>query len=309
MHKASGQFYGDVLAERVFKPLGMTTARVISEADIVPNRAAGYGWSNGELQEPGVGRAEAEHDGRRLALLVAAGLIAWDAAVKRRAILKPESWAQILTPVRAQRAGSRIRTASAGRSTSAAASRCRSTAASWQGFKTQLSRFVGDDLSIVVLANLAQADPARFVDGIAAIVNPALAMPQPTPIADTEPQVAEKLRRLLDAARAERSRLPSSPTFAPVSSRPPPTSVQRGAREARPANSRAAPAAARAGRRPRLSLSVDVRWGDALRAAGACTRRSGLDVLAPSATVTTLISPARRRPPAPAAASAACRSS
>ena len=42
VRKASGQFYGDVLAERVFKPLGMTTARVISEADIVPNRAAGY---------------------------------------------------------------------------------------------------------------------------------------------------------------------------------------------------------------------------------------------------------------------------
>jgi CubicO group peptidase (beta-lactamase class C family) len=28
----SGSFYGDVLATRVFKPLGMTTARVINEA-------------------------------------------------------------------------------------------------------------------------------------------------------------------------------------------------------------------------------------------------------------------------------------
>ena len=42
IHKASGQFYGDVLRDRIFKPLGMKTARIISEADIVPNRAAGY---------------------------------------------------------------------------------------------------------------------------------------------------------------------------------------------------------------------------------------------------------------------------
>src|SRR5215204_5808755 len=42
IHKVTGKFYGDFLQERVFRPLGMTTARVISESDIVPNRASGY---------------------------------------------------------------------------------------------------------------------------------------------------------------------------------------------------------------------------------------------------------------------------
>ncbi len=42
VHRASGTFYGDLLRRRVFEPVGMTTARVIGEADIVPNRAAGY---------------------------------------------------------------------------------------------------------------------------------------------------------------------------------------------------------------------------------------------------------------------------
>ena len=50
VRKASGKFYGDVLRERVFTPLGMTTARVISEADIVPHRAAGYRLRDGELK-------------------------------------------------------------------------------------------------------------------------------------------------------------------------------------------------------------------------------------------------------------------
>ncbi|HEU4932799.1 MAG TPA: serine hydrolase domain-containing protein, partial [Pyrinomonadaceae bacterium] len=50
IHKVSGKFYGDFLQERVFKPLDMSTARIISEADIVPNRAAGYRVANGQLK-------------------------------------------------------------------------------------------------------------------------------------------------------------------------------------------------------------------------------------------------------------------
>jgi len=50
IRKVTGKFYSDFLAERVFQPLGMTTARIISEADIVPNRAAGYRLVDGDLK-------------------------------------------------------------------------------------------------------------------------------------------------------------------------------------------------------------------------------------------------------------------
>src|SRR3984893_4039890 len=42
IHRVTGEFYGDFLQERIFKPLGMQATRIISDADIVPNRAAGY---------------------------------------------------------------------------------------------------------------------------------------------------------------------------------------------------------------------------------------------------------------------------
>jgi len=42
VRKVSGEFWGDLLQKRVFEPLGMKNARVISEADVIPNRAAGY---------------------------------------------------------------------------------------------------------------------------------------------------------------------------------------------------------------------------------------------------------------------------
>jgi CubicO group peptidase (beta-lactamase class C family) len=48
--KAAGKFYGEYLKERVFTPLGMTTARIITEADIVPNRAAGYRLLNDSIK-------------------------------------------------------------------------------------------------------------------------------------------------------------------------------------------------------------------------------------------------------------------
>lgn len=48
---------------------------------------------------------------------------------------------------------------------------------SWQGFTSQYSRFIGDDLSVIVLANAAHADPERIADGLAAIIDPRLAVP------------------------------------------------------------------------------------------------------------------------------------
>jgi CubicO group peptidase (beta-lactamase class C family) len=37
IHRLTGKFHGDFVRDRIFQPLGMDTARMISEADIVPN--------------------------------------------------------------------------------------------------------------------------------------------------------------------------------------------------------------------------------------------------------------------------------
>jgi CubicO group peptidase (beta-lactamase class C family) len=201
VHKVSGSFYGDVLATRVFKPLAMLTARVINEADIVPNRAAGYRLENGEVknQEWVAPRLNTTADGSLYFSL--RDLIAWDAGVRARAILKPESWTQILTPV----------TLTSGKTypygfgwflDERGGSPLQQHSGSWQGFKSQFSRFLGDDLSVVVLANLAQANPARIADGVAAIVDPALAVPPLAPIEDRDPQMTSRAAQFLESARA-----------------------------------------------------------------------------------------------------------
>jgi len=200
VHKVSGSFYGDVLASRVFKPIGMTTARIIDEAEIVPNRAAGYRLVDGKLknQEWVAPRLNTTADGSLY--FSARDLVAWDTAVRTRAILKPESWKRILTRVRLT-SGKTYPYGFGWSIDERGEQPLHSHGGSWQGFKTQFSRFIGDELSIAVLANLAQANPERFADGIAAIVNERLAVPALTPIEDKEPKVTSRLEALLHRAR------------------------------------------------------------------------------------------------------------
>ena len=48
---------------------------------------------------------------------------------------------------------------------------------SWQGFKSYIARYLGADVTIILFANLADTDTWKIVDGIATIIDPALAAP------------------------------------------------------------------------------------------------------------------------------------
>ena len=200
IHKASGKFYGDVLRERIFTPLGMQTARVISEADIVPDRAAGYELDHGQLrnQEWVSPTLNTTADG---SLYLSVGdYIAWDRGLRAGKILTPESWATINTPVTLT-SGKRY-PYGFGWSIDTVAGQLRiHHGGAWQGFQTYISRYMGDELTIVALANLAGSQPVAIVDGIAGILDPSLRPKPPAPIADQEPAVRARLEAILAAAR------------------------------------------------------------------------------------------------------------
>jgi CubicO group peptidase (beta-lactamase class C family) len=197
--KASGRFYGDLLAERVFAPLGMKTARIISEADIVPNRAAGYQLVDGQLknQEWVAPKLNTTADGSLY--LSVLDLVAWDRGLRAGAVLKPASWEAVYTPVRLS-SGRTYPYGFGWEVEETAGQAVHRHGGAWQGFKSGIARFLGSDLTVIVLANLAQADPMRFVDGIAGLLDSRLATPELTPIADTEPQVTARLQELLASA-------------------------------------------------------------------------------------------------------------
>ena len=173
VRKASGAFYGDLLRDRVFSPLEMTTARVITEGDIVPNRASGYVLGGGVLrnQEWVSPTLNTTADGSLYFSL--RDLVAWARAVHARALLKPTSWDTVFTSVRLN--GGRRHPYGFGWAVDRVAGQeVHRHGGSWQGFKTHLARYEGDDLTVIVLANLAQARPERIVNRIAAHFIPKL---------------------------------------------------------------------------------------------------------------------------------------
>jgi N-acyl-D-amino-acid deacylase len=169
----SGAFYGDVLRDRVFVPLGMTTARVISEQDIVRHRAAGYRIVDGTLQNQQWVAPSLNTTADGSLYLSLRDLMAWDRALRAGLLLKPESWQDVFTPV-ALTSGRRHPYGFGWDVDRLAGQDVRRHGGSWQGFKTHIARYLGDDLTIIVLANLAQAQPERISDAIASHFIPKL---------------------------------------------------------------------------------------------------------------------------------------
>ena len=168
IHRVSGEFYGDFLQKRIFQPLGMQTTRIISEADIVPNRAAGYRLVKGELknQEWVAPAMNTTADGSLYFSIV--DLSKWDAALYEGKLLKRSSFDLMWTPVKLKngqpnKAGYGFGWFIEQRN----GHRCIHHDGSWQGFETAIDRYVDDHLSVVALTNLAGAKPGEITKHVA----------------------------------------------------------------------------------------------------------------------------------------------
>jgi CubicO group peptidase (beta-lactamase class C family) len=170
IHRVSGQYFGDFLQERVFKPLGMSTTRIMSEADIIPNRAAGYRLENGQIknQEWVSQAANSTADGSLYFTIL--DLVKWDAALYTEKVLKESSKQAMWTaaalndgkPNRAHYGFGWFVESQNGR-------RVVEHDGRWQGFSTQISRYFDDGLTVVILANQGYCDPHLIADEVAAI--------------------------------------------------------------------------------------------------------------------------------------------
>jgi CubicO group peptidase (beta-lactamase class C family) len=168
IHRVTGKFYGDFLEERIFEPLEMKTTRIISEADIIPNRAAGYRLDKGQLknQEWVAPMVNTTADGSLYFSVL--DLAKWDAALYTEKLLKRSSLDLMWTPAKLKSGqpnkdgygfgwfvGSRR------------GHRVVYHDGAWQGFKSAIARYVDDRLTVVVLANLAEAKPDEIAEHVA----------------------------------------------------------------------------------------------------------------------------------------------
>jgi CubicO group peptidase (beta-lactamase class C family) len=198
IHKVTGKFYADFLQERIFQPLGMTSTRLISEADIIPNRASGYELHHGELknQEWVSPTFDSTADGALYFNLL--DIAKWDAALYGTTLLKQSSLDRMWTiyPLNDGKAnpakygfGWFIDSRNGHRTTE--------HGGAWQGFTCYIVRYPDDKLTVAVLTNLAGGGPGLIAHVVAGLVNPALMPPKLTAVPDDQPALAESLKKLL----------------------------------------------------------------------------------------------------------------
>jgi CubicO group peptidase (beta-lactamase class C family) len=180
IHHVTGEFYGDFLQYRIFQPLQMTATRIISEADIVPNRCAGYRLVKGELknQEWVSPSLNTTADGALYTNVL--DLAKWDAALYTEKLLKKSSFEQMWTLVRLN-GGNTYAYGFGWSITEVNGHLLLHHGGAWQGFTMHISRYVDDKLTIVVMTNLDSdhSDPAKIAKGVAALYVPALKKPEP----------------------------------------------------------------------------------------------------------------------------------
>jgi CubicO group peptidase (beta-lactamase class C family) len=170
IHKVTGEFYGDFLQERIFRPLGMSATQIISEADIVPNRASGYELLKGEIKNQKWVSAtlNTTADGALYTNVVDLGK--WDAALYTEKLLKRASFEQMWTPVKLKD-GKTYPYGFGWFLNETNGHRLIEHDGSWQGFTMNISRYVDDKLTVIMMTNLdsGHAKPERVAHGVAGI--------------------------------------------------------------------------------------------------------------------------------------------
>jgi len=196
IRKVTGKFYGDFLKERIFEPLEMTTARVISESDIVSNRAAGYRLVDGTLKNQQWVSPSTNTTADGSLYLSILDLARWDAALYTNQPLTQASWNQIWTS--AQLSDGRQKAYGFGWHTETIHNRrIVFHGGAWQGFKSFIVRFPDDGLSIILLANSWETREFKLARALSSIFYPDLQLPTANTLDDTEPKVTSLVRRAL----------------------------------------------------------------------------------------------------------------
>jgi CubicO group peptidase (beta-lactamase class C family) len=179
IEKFTGKPWGQFLHDRIFAPLGMSSTRVYSSEDIIPNRASGY-LRFGDLKN-GLWFTPAYRESAAGGLVsTVEDMARWESALQAGTILQPSALARMAVPIRLrndslvqERDGTRhglgwdLETYQGHRIMSHGGDHV-------SGFTANFARFIDDKVGIVVLTNLMPMDIGAITKKVAGFYIPAL---------------------------------------------------------------------------------------------------------------------------------------
>jgi CubicO group peptidase (beta-lactamase class C family) len=175
IHKVSGEFYGELLQKRIFSPLGMKHTHIINEADIIPNRAAGYRLKEGVLKNQEWVSPSVNTTADGSLYFTVEDIAKWDEALETEKFLSHAGYKQMWSPVKLNNGN----TAPYGFGWRVAKTdsdhRMLEHGGAWQGFASYIARYPDDRLAVAVLCNRAGANAGYIAKRVAGFYVPALA--------------------------------------------------------------------------------------------------------------------------------------
>lgn len=159
---------GEVLAERIFRPLGMTSTQLVAEIDtVIPNLATGY------LGDDKNGFRRAQHGypqgGEGGLTSTVDDLLIWSRHYDRPC-LSPDDLPAQLSAVQPLAGGHANKYRRGVQADDLGGLATIGHGGLWPGFRTELLRVPEADLTVVVIANLASIDPWRQARAIARMI-------------------------------------------------------------------------------------------------------------------------------------------
>jgi CubicO group peptidase (beta-lactamase class C family) len=197
--KLAGKHWSDFQAERIFKPLGMKTTRVISERDIIPNRASGYQLKDGVIYNQDWVSPSYNYRFADGALYFSVkDLAEWERALEKGTFMSPGHFADWWTSAHLTNGG-RYPYGFGWFLTEQRGQPVIAHTGSWQGFTTAIWRYPAQNMAVMVLTNSDDGKPSMFAREVAGLIDPTLKTRPIGTAPSGDASKADDFRRVLEA--------------------------------------------------------------------------------------------------------------
>ena len=187
------------LKARILELIGMKATFVTSFRELVPNRASGYLWQDGQWVNQGY--IMTVPDGGLMS--TAEDLARWDVALRQGKVLKIQTLKEMVEPTRL--ADGTLSSYGLGWGLEEfRGRRLVSHGGDILGFRAAFIRNVDDNVTVIVLINSDSGSADRIAKGVLAKIIPELAVGNWKPVADKQPEIAKALRSGLENIAANK---------------------------------------------------------------------------------------------------------
>jgi CubicO group peptidase (beta-lactamase class C family) len=176
VHRVTGVPWGDLMRDQIFRPLGMRTARVNSDTDVVANRSGGYYFVNDTLKNADWVSPSINATADCCLSFTVLDLARWAIGLNQGKVLGRAGLEMSWTPVKLNNGGT-YPYGFGWNIFEQRGYRRLGHSGAWRGFHATLQRYPEFDLTVIVLLNLGQVNSEGIAVGIAGLLEPALTPP------------------------------------------------------------------------------------------------------------------------------------